>query len=38
MRDTNIAELQWGNSIAWKLLESLSCGRITLRHIFGGEV
>lgn len=38
MRGTNIAELQWGNSTAWKLLESLSCGRITLRQIFGGEV
>lgn len=37
MRDTNIAELQWGNSTAWKLLESLSCGRITLRQIFGGR-
>jgi len=37
MRDTNIAELQWGNSTAWKLLVSLSCGRITLRQIFGGE-
>jgi len=23
MRGTNISELQWGNSTAWKLLESL---------------
>jgi len=38
MRDTNIAERQWGNSTAWKLLDSLGCGRITLRQIFGGGV
>jgi len=38
MRDTNIAEHKWGNSTAWKLLESLSCRRITLRQIFRGEV
>jgi hypothetical protein len=38
MRDTNIAEFQWRNSTAWKLLESLRCGRITLKQIFGGEV